>query len=731
MTTPRPVSIPQHAVTVDVGAGAETAVTLSWSVDRDLTGSGLPGQVRAVTGASVGSGEISLEDAAVRTPWRASRFLPGGTVAIDADGDTGTAFQFSPKPVARMVVTDVAAPTALSAERSLTITDDVRAMRGELTIPPTLLIGTSGPVDAVSVDASWLIYLAAKAGGRHAVPPPVASAILAAPLCGNFDAEVGTAAPVANSNLFWETDPRGRIFAYQASGDYMFTEPWAVGETVYVTCTSRAPGNGLLQLHPEGAETTYVMVAPASTFTCKVVVEGVETSGSGAWSLPFDKPEYPERYQFKIERLSATQTRFSGRDRPTAPFAGTVTLTHASLPAPITRLGWFMNLAGAQITRADDPALWTPPTATIAASGSTLDAVVGVGSRGAWDLAQEVAAATMGAVWIDELGNLVYRPRDVMRGAGVSQGMITADGVTDLPWSLSMDDVADRVEVSYRPANLTLAEDYSVTIWEADEPIKVGPGRTVQKVVDLDNAVASLLAPFFPIWSDNSGLAPAGTYSRWAAATSANGGGTRPKDSALRVTAVQTSASRVVLTIRNTTSSTLWTVDSSGSPTLILRGNALARPGEPVTIAAGAEATAARNPLTVDLGPWVQDADFAAEALSWLQAMTSAPMAMLEQVEATQVDMGIRLGDVRKLVDPTFTGIGAKVLVAGTSLSAEAGDLSQRLRLVVLAPMFNDLDRALVALGVTTFDQLDTFLGSKGLTTFDDLDTWLLTIGGL
>ena len=119
------------------------------------------------------------------------------------------------------------------------------------------------------------------------------------------------------------------------------------------------------------------------------------------------------------------------------------------------------------------------------------------------------------------------------------------------------------------------------------------------------------------------------------------------------------------------------------------------------------------------------------EALAWLQSMTTTPQPVLDDVEVTQVDTGIRLGDVRKLLDPSYTGIAAKVLVAGTHLSAEPGSLAQRLRLVVLLPMFNDLDRALASLGIATFDQLDTYLVAQGITTFDALDAWLLSLGGL
>lgn len=728
MATPRVVSVPQSTVTVDVGAGAEVSTAASWSVDRDLSGGGLPGQVRAASGFAIGSGQVSMHDSQVRTAWTTSRIRPGGSAAIDAAEDTGTAYTAS--PVARMVITDVEAPSALSTERALTITDDVTSMGAAVNVPAVLLSGTSGGVDTISTDAAWLIYLAAKAGGRHATPPPVASAILAASLCGSFVAEVGATVGAADPYpLFWGTDDVGRIYSRQPAGTWTFTEPIAVGETVYVTWTQGLNASHVrLESAGVGASIDLQRLG-ATTFQVSLFDGATTFTPTGSWAQT--PSPISGRIQFRIERLSATQTRVAIRSSAAAPWSSTVTITHASISAPLVQSSWYEEVAGLQVTRTADDALWTAAAATIAASGSLLQAVVGFGQTDAWSLAQAVAASTMGAVWIDETGMLIYRARDLMRGSGVSVGTITADGVTDLPWSLSMQDVADRVEVTYQPPAISLVSDYSATVWTADKAVSIPAGKTRTVYADLGTATADQLAPFYPLWTTDFGLAPDGTYSRWAAASNASGGGPRPPDTALQVTASRVSPSRIRLDIRNTTSGTLWTVDGTGAPTLILRANVSAAPGEPVTIAAGASSSAARNPVTVDLGPYVQDDAFAAEALAWLESMTTAPQPVLDDVEVTQVDLSIRLGDVRKLVDPSFTGIAAKALVAGTHLEASPGGLVQRLRLVVLLPMFNDLDRALTSLGITTFDQLDTYLVAQGIADFDALDAWLLSLGGL
>jgi hypothetical protein len=734
----RGVTVPGSSVRLDIGSEGLVQISEadepSWSVDRDLAGGSLPGQVRAAVGFAVGSGELVIRDAQSRTPWTTSRLRPGGVVQIDAKAHAGDVDTWSgstagaPVPVARMVATSVSAPSALSGERAVSITDDVQAMRAPLTVPSTLLTGSSGGVATISTDAAWLIYLAAKAGGRFAVPPPVPSAILAAPLCGGFAPEVGGLITLADPGVFWQTDTLGRMYAFQEAGEFALTSPVALGETVYVTWTGRQSASGSVTLRPElDSGSNYVYLTLSNT-TLVLTVKAAGASpiqAVGSWSLPTGVA-YPGRVQWKLERLSATQTRASVRGSLGGAWSTPVTVTHLALES-LTKLTNFEQVAGLQVSRLADDALWTPPTAVIAASESPLASVVGVGEVRAWDVAQEVAAATMGALWVDEQGVLIYRARDRMRGAGEASGTITADGVVDLPWSLSIEDVADRVEVSYRPPTIAIVEDYSLTAWTAESAVKIGPGKTVQVMADLGDAAVSDVAPFYALWDGPAGVT---TYSRWAAAKSASGGGTAPADGALRISTEVLSPSRIRLSITNTTADTLWTVNGSGESTLVLRSNIHVTPGEAVTIAAGLSATDARNPLVVDLGPWVQDEAVANEMLSWLVSMTSTPQPVLPNVEV-EFDPTVRLGDVRQLVDPAYTGISAKVLVAGTHLERSAGALVQTLRLVVLSTMFDDLDRAFVELGVTTFDQLDTYMVANGITTFDDLDNWLFRLGGL
>ncbi|AEI11809.1 hypothetical protein Celgi_1290 [Cellulomonas gilvus ATCC 13127] len=715
------VTTPDSTVRADLGAGLAEVEAADWAVERDLSGTALPGQVRAATGFAVGSGQVVIRDAAARTPWSTSRILPGGSVEIDADPD-GNRIDDEGAPIARMVATAMSSPSAHASERMLDLVDDITSMRAPVTVPSSLLVASSG-TDVAYTDAAWVIFTAARAGGRHAVPPPVPSAILAASLCGSAVPEVGGIANIVASGWQWDTGLAGKIGAVEIGADLVPTSPIAVGSTTYFTWTSSSRYGWSSSLHVRTVTGgSYLHLLPLYG-TFRVAASG-GSEVFGTWDRTANTVD-EWRVEFRVERLSSTQTRVSLRGINTAPWSTPVTLTHPAMG------DWTIvnpeSMNGLQVTTADDPALFAAPSAYIAASGSPLDAIVGVGQRDAWDLIQEVAAATMGAVWIDELGHLIYRARDTMRGAGASSGTVTADGVVDLPWSISTADVADRVEVTYQPANIATSSTYGLTVWQADAAIRVPAGKTVQVIAQLESAAASDFAPFYALWAGPTDTA---TYSRWAAATSASGGGASPASGALVVTIEPLSTTQVRLSIRNTTATTLWTVDGTGAPTLVLRANVHATPGEAVTIAAGAAAEVARNALSVNLGPWVQDAAVAAEMLDWLRAMTSTPAPMLEGVEVMP-DSTIRLGDVRTLVDPTYTGISTKVLVAGTRHEASPGALALYLRLVVLSTMFDDLDRFFVAEGITTFDQLDTYLISQGVTTFDDLDNYLLRLGGL
>lgn len=685
---------PEASVVADLGGGEAADLQLaSWSITRELTGGSLPGQVRAASGFSVGSGEVVFDQADDATAWKLGPIVPGGPVAIDAVADKAD----TPSPVARMTIRKISAPSALSTERVATISD-VTAGTTPVTLPAALQLYYDswwGATIPLTVDAAWVIDRAARALGFYSCPEPVSSAILAVSLVGTYTPEIGTLDYTASGgeNL-WATDDTGRMFPGR-SWSYLATQPFAVGESVFVSFSRRiqkrepAFGTGLstsgFSWRAPVTGGWYVSVDnQAGSFTL-VDGDGGGSTSPVSWT---PDPRSP-RAQAQVERVSATTTRVRLRSGVSGTWSAYATLTHPSQPAAATLWGGYnqFGIYGLQVHRDDDPAVREAPTARIAASGSSLAAVFASGATDAWGLLQDVASKTLGGAWKTEAGELVYRNRAMMRGlVGAPATITAADSVVDLPWSIADEDVADRIEISYTPPDQQHATDGSVTVWRSAEMVTIPARRTVTIYADIDGVVDDL-APWLPMWDVS---VPTSRMSRWAASTQRSGGGPPPDSEALTIVADIVNPSRVRIRITNNTGATLYTAGTDGTTQLILRADTFATPGQTATVAAGVPPEAARSLLRLDLSPWVQDGDVAREVLGWLTLMTAEPLPVLDQIEVVP-DLSIRLGDVRVLSDPVYTGVQAKVLVMGSQLSGEPGALTQTLRVAILEVIEGDL----------------------------------------
>lgn len=714
-------SIPSATITADLGAGVVEQSATSWSIDRTLSGGGLPGQARAASGSSVGSGTVSVESDA--TPWNAGAIKPAGRVTVSASEDVGAAAS----RVGTMVVRSVGAPSALSSERDLSIEDDLGGLRGQVTMPTVLgaYLDWRGTTKVLGIEAAWAIDQAARAGGYYATPPPVASCIFSLPLTGSPVPEVGKASIAADADKWIEVDGR-TLGAYQST-------------MAGTTTTGTFPSHFYVTFDRTGPSSFPVGIGD--------FLQGPSVSGSflnqahspyGATLIPggTSDDEAITRVQVEIALTGLTETTFSGMSMRARVKGGAWSswLTNTFSPA----VGMYGGLVvaghdtrnaaggGIQVHTEDDPAVWSDATARIAPTGSQLSAVVTPRTASSWSLIQEVAAATLGAVWIDEDGVLTYRNREQLRGSGTpAETVYSLDSLDDVPWEVSTDDVADRVEVSYNPPIITQVTDYSATVWQSTEVVTIRAGQSIVIEQDIDGA-ADDLAPWYPAW--NTTVAPVTRYSRWAASTLPGGGGPQPADNALDITAEMVNPSKVRIRIRNTTTGTLYTAGTDGTTLLTLRANVVARPSEPLTLSTGLPADKAIAPLSIDLGSWVQDQDTAQEILSWLTGTLSQPLPILRQVGVTP-KASRRLGDVIVLRDP-YTELASKALITGIHSSGEAGRYSQSLDLAILSTTFDDMDRWSVANGITTFDQLDAFLIANGIDTFDKWDAYTARIGG-
>lgn len=317
-------------------------------------------------------------------------------------------------------------------------------------------------------------------------------------------------------------------------------------------------------------------------------------------------------------------------------------------------------------------------TSDVQPSGVLVPAVLPEGRTG-WEICQWVARVTLGACWLSETGVLTYRGPAAMRGQGTPRETIhTLAQVVDLPWAESTDDVADRVTLTYTPITVERVSDQSLTVWESTETLTVAAGATVVLEQDLEVAVDAL-ASWLPIWST---AAPEAQRSRWAASTQPDGGGERPADGALTVSATLVTASRVRITIKNNSAITLYVGGGRPTQLLILRANVRAARGAQVTLAAGADEALARATLAVDMGTGVSSEAEARTLLAWLTAQTASPRATLSQIQVVP-DLARRLGDLVEIVDP-ITGLSSRCIISGIHLAAQAGSLTQSLDLTLV-----------------------------------------------
>src|SRR5690606_6489320 len=106
--------------------------------------------------------------------------------------------------------------------------------------------------------------------------------------------------------------------------------------------------------------------------------------------------------------------------------------------------------------------------------------------------------ATLGAAWIDEEGRLIYRNRDQLRGGEPQYTIQALDHLEDVPWSISTDEVADRVEFTYRPPTVAIEPNDTLTVWQSTETVRVAAGATIRLDRDIDGA-ASGPAPWYRV----------------------------------------------------------------------------------------------------------------------------------------------------------------------------------------------------------------------------------------
>ena len=714
---------PSSSVTVAGIAGE----VVEWSIDRDLTGSGVPDQARARSGFATGSGSVTLASVSGE-PWRPT-VLPGGGVQISAraDVDAPASSVFSGR------VDTVGAASARSPHLTLDVKDRIPA-RKPVSIASSLYDDSEG-----NQDTSTLIEQAARRLGFRVSPPPVASTILSAPLHGFIRPEVVRGEQLSGggwNSITWAAS-RGRCVLALNVGVVFAPrdEPLAVGETHTITFSVTRGMDPQYRFYVVYADIqVYFGYDNGSTY--------VAVGGSGNVTGSFDDgltvDEFTVEMQYERTSLGSHRCRIrrfvNGTPsswggwvtKPWRDYAGLVFAAASGAefapPLDVWGVAWVTVRIG---TTGDGAYI---PTARIDGSGFTTAGMMPLADDDAWALAQGVAAQVLGAAGIDEDGSFYFIGKDRLRGfKNPSKEQVGIDGLADIPWSINSDGVADRVTVTFNPLNRFGSSITHETIWEATEVIRVDAGRTFTTIVEFENLVPGSTWQFLQAQTDPV----ESTYSRWIAFSTAEGPSDPVSEYWISVRTEKLSAQRMRLHIQNASTRTLWIRDASGGPALYLRAAFITRPGETQQVEVGLPEDQAQTPFSHDGGTSIQSYEDATNLASWLYSVLSTPLPVLQGIQVVP-NPARRIGQVITVYDPQFTGVRARALIYGISQSQSDGRYEQTLNLALLAVTIDDaLSFAETLTSATTigglFDAVETLATSQGVATTsiqDIVDFW-------
>lgn len=756
--TPASYLLPPVKLTVS-GAGWLTgAAVTSWTVERELVASTIPGNIRQRNGLSIGAASVTVQPAARSTPWStaaATRVSTGVSASLYAQDPVDNSIL----PLGAWV-TDETDGTLSSTEVSIDLLEAQYLGRQK---PQALEYYTSPILDPLApIDPAWVLGRLLDQAGFPPVPPPVPSALVAAPLHGglgilptaaypvspyssggtasgwqvlNGDTAVG-AAP--NSSLLLISDgqigPRPiRDQLAQNSSGVVFTLN-VVGTTYLLDFAQ----GWIVRVVNDHATNTYT-VAVSNNLGAVTDVKTFVGKKSATW---------PNRIQVQLVRTltpdtAGTWTQVQARARSGPGFAWSTASTHtatytalgdwleqiyvaAGITDPIPGTGIptpmpFGQFAALQVTpfaAADDLALWSAPKAALKPLGADVGVPIVPPEMDAWTAVQDLSSAYCAATVVGLDGIAKVLTRDDLAGVGAA-GVTTDIGAewADLPWSLDPEDSADRIEVTYYPPSITKVPTGTSTlaaeVWRAAEVIAVPAGQTITIPAVFENRAALNLFTWFviptaadPLWSQRSTI---------IAFDNPNGTGSPLSGTQFLANAVQVSTTTATVKVRNLTNAPMYLVDGNGEPALILRAGQVASYETPALVERGASAEAAERPFAVDLSTWVQSQAEAVRIADYLWGRLSGGGLWKVSGVQCRLDWGHDLARVLRGQHPV-TGLDTKVLTAKVAYSGEPGEVTQSLDLVVLPPTWADFDSRWLG---KTWANFDTAWSGK---TWDDFD---------
>lgn len=647
------------------GERAGVGVCDSFQTEREIVSSGLPSQIRARTGFSIGSGSATVAQSVGQplTPYGgADRLVTVGKPAtIEARYADGTR-----EPLGTWRVANAAGGLT---SNSLNVPLSESQYGSPYATMPT-------PVGAF--DPAWIVDVLARQLGNYSTPKPAPSCILSIPGVGGLHAEYGS---------------------------FSYTD--GVFEPVSIDGQAALSGRTFITTLADG--TTYLtFTGEACTFTVfgEMLFIGSQSiscaTGDSAYFARGLDPVDPLRIQLEI-RTDLPRVQVRARSSHDAAWSSPIEMNLAAIQFDSRFAQVAGDFRGLQLTRDADPELWATPTADIPLLDAACLAPVLSPNLRVWEALQETVQAFLGACWIDRAGVLRAKSRHQLAGLGRREKVIdVATDADSLNWTISADDFADRMEIEWS----RLDPDEDTDEWTVGEKIRVRANASAVFLVELATFVGTV-----------NGFAHAdlatSNESTWEANDAPLGDGAFITSGlAFKIERITGSTARV--TVTNANGFDVWLVDDTGEPAVVVRGSDVLKSTMQPQIEMGVSVGESVEPISIKLGPLVQSEAVANALVAYLWDRCQTPRWRAESIRI-RPDLQLDIGAVIALTH-TPTGLRTDALVTRVQMSGKSGEFAQHIDLAILPPTVSAFDASWAGATCTAFD---TALAGKTVSDFD------------
>lgn len=723
--TPDAYILPSIELVV-AGAGWLSGAAIgSWSIDRELVASTIPGNIRERTGLSIGAAQVTVRPSARATPWSK---VPANVVTT---GVPATLRAVDPvdgvKQLGAWVTDDESGRLSAEAVQIALL----EASRVGIDMPQTLPPYDNTPFTRwMPVDPVWPIPRMLEKVGFPAVPVGRAGTLLRVPMDGAIQSSSdirpwSTDGEIAGG---WSLMPDGTLGGSSGSGIRAIAQSLStpVGTTTWHLALN-VVGTVYLFDFAQGWLVRVVNNQATGTYNMAASNNLGASWGPTQTFVGRQSADWPDRVQIELTRTLAQSgsmpsitwqwTTTSARVRSSLTAAWSALSTHSVAKAPagndptwnqVQVVGGLAidGIPGIPASPAagrfsafimdyaqpTSDALWTPRKAYLKPFGGDLGMPMVPDDVDAWGTIQDCASANLGAVIIDLDGIARVLTKDDLAAVPTATVDVGTE-FEDLDWTLDSDDTADRVQVAFTVPSITMTILGSTTLapeaWRSDGVITLPAGETVTISAVFDNVAAvgvfkDYLTPIgapTSAWSQMSNLIlfdnPDGTGSPLSTYTG------------ISIDTQQTSSTTVAVKITNGTGTTLYAVDGNGDSGLILRARTVATFGTPQIVERGAAVETAKNPLEVDLTPWVQTKQQAQSIADYLWDRVSGNGLWKVLSAKCRLDWSLDIGQVRSIAHAP-SGLDSKVLITKVNLDGEPGQITQTVDMVLIPWTYTD-----------------------------------------